>query len=337
VRDAWSNVQDWWTNLDLHPGVKMVLLVVAILLLMGTVTVWAPPMFAALLVYGVYWLVRALVQPAVNASATPTRKRAQGAQPRPGEHGPVRAEVVQPVAKRRDRRPKHRRRQSWRDEHRARLVERSMREKLTELTGSMLLAALVAIPLSLVAQIFTAVFLDQQIHVEQTVWIALVGTLGAWIVMLPSKVWEGRRGDDGGQRFSMLVVGLAIGAVACGLAGLLMVDLPNHRGLSGEGLLSSRAFHGPNGSPTMLAYLAYFGFLFVVLRWWRMADPLRNVRLSLWLSVWCVAWGWLLSWVSWFPQPWGLMLAGVIAVTIQLASPWVPHEQRIPKAQDPES
>ena len=84
----------------------------------------------------------------------------------------------------------------------------------------------------------------------------------------------------------------------------------------------------------MLPYLAYFGFLFVILRWWRMADPLRTVRLSLWSTVWCVAWAWLLAQVWWFPQPWGLMLAGVIAMSTQLASPWVPPEDRVPKLNE---
>ena len=37
-----------------------------------------------------------------------------------------------------------------------------------------------------------------------------------------------------------------------------------------------------DGSPQLMAYLACFGTLFLVLRWWRQADPLRGARLSLW-------------------------------------------------------
>ncbi len=330
VRDGWRNIQSWWAELKLHAGVKTLLLVLVILGLIGFSEAWVPVLFSALLIYAVYWVVRAMVSPVMKASGKPPRVAS------PPVNGPSQEVVAQRIeaaqfVERRRQRGKHRRRHSWRDELRTTLVEKSVRDKLAELTGSMLLAALAAVPLSIVMCIFATPALGTTLQIEQAIWIALVGTVGAWAVMLPSKRWEGRHGDDGVRRFTMLVAGLAIGAMACGLAGLLMVELPDSNDFGGQGLLSG--FHAADGTPTMLPYLAYFGFLFVILRWWRIADPLRTVRLSLWSTVWCVAWAWLLAQLWWFPQPWGLMLAGMIAMSTQLASPWIPHEERIGKQE----
>ena len=94
------------------------------------------------------------------------------------------------------------------------------------------------------------------------------------------------------------------------------------------GVLNPTNLYAADGTPLLLAYLAYFGFLFVLLRWWRKADPLRRSRLSVWSTAWCVACAWLLSLFWLFPQPWGIMLAAVISVSVQLASLWAPPDER---------
>jgi hypothetical protein len=83
-----------------------------------------------------------------------------------------------------------------------------------------------------------------------------------------------------------------------------------------------------DGAPNLKGYLAYFAFLFPVLRWWKQADPLRAARLSLWPIV-CVAfWAWVLH-LAWpFPQPWGVMVAVAISVAVQLATPWISLDER---------
>jgi hypothetical protein len=37
---------------------------------------------------------------------------------------------------------------------------------------------------------------------------------------------------------------------------------------------------------------------------------------------------WVLHFFWWFPQPTGMMAAGVIALSTQLASPWMPPSRR---------
>ncbi len=80
-------------------------------------------------------------------------------------------------------------------------------------------------------------------------------------------------------------------------------------------------------------YAAYFAFVFVLLRWWRHAEWTRSSHVSLWAVAWCGFIGWGVSWFWWFPQPLGLLLAAVIAFTVQLSSPWLSPSRRKELAQ----
>ena len=84
----------------------------------------------------------------------------------------------------------------------------------------------------------------------------------------------------------------------------------------------------PSGSLKLPAFLVYFGLLFVVLRWWTQADPLRNSRLSLWATGGCVLWAWIWHMIWPFPQPWGFMLAATVSVAVQLSAPWMSPKER---------
>ena len=82
------------------------------------------------------------------------------------------------------------------------------------------------------------------------------------------------------------------------------------------------SFYTFDGRPLMMAYMACFGTMFFVMRWWRQADPLRRVRLSLWALFLSVAAAAIVAQAWQFPQPWLPMVAGTMSVAIQLASPW---------------
>ncbi len=128
----------------------------------------------------------------------------------------------------------------------------------------------------------------------------------------------------------MLVTGMLFGAVAYGLVNWLMVSLPYDERLTMATHWDlQHTFFAADGSPLLPAYLAYFGFLFVLPRWWLQANPVRNTRLSIWYTAVAVFWAWVPAVFFWpFPQPWGLMLAAIMAIAVQLASPWVPKDQR---------
>ena len=92
------------------------------------------------------------------------------------------------------------------------------------------------------------------------------------------------------------------------------------------------------GNPAVAVYVAYFAFLFLVPRWWRQTDFTRAPRvLACGAAVTCIGWAWFLQLFWWFPQPLGMMAAGIIAVSTQLASPWMPPSRRRALSEAPNS
>jgi hypothetical protein len=72
----------------------------------------------------------------------------------------------------------------------------------------------------------------------------------------------------------------------------------------------------------------YFACLLGAIRWWKYADYTRTHRLGFWSTAITAASAFFLSFLWWFPQPVGALLAGMIAFATQLASPWLPPSQR---------
>jgi hypothetical protein len=265
-----------------------------------------------------------------SASAQPASSMPRGpaAAPQPAPRSPGNAPqyvaAAEPIARSPFRESPTRRR--WRNRNTLVYNPGPPRQQATQLLGSMLLAALIGPVLSLVAMILRG----EAPEPAAVTWLALSSVIGAWSVMIPAKVWEGRRGDTAIRRFVMLVVGMAFGIVAFGLSQWLMVTLIHDRNFDdGSGFrdINGQLFEA-DGTPRITMFLAYFGFLFAIPRWWRQADPLRKSRLSIWYTAVAAFWSWGLT-VFWgFPQPWGLMLTAVIAIAVQLSSPWLNSAER---------
>ena len=80
----------------------------------------------------------------------------------------------------------------------------------------------------------------------------------------------------------MVSIGLAVGAAVYAIHRLLLVNLPYEMFPFHEWHFT-RSWHGfysDYGAPTIYAFLAYFGIVFFMPRWWRLADPLRHSRLT---------------------------------------------------------
>src|SRR5262249_16332406 len=156
------------------------------------------------------------------------------------------------------------------------------------LTGSMLMAAAIGAAMSVVVMLLRGESFDK----SQYAWLTMTSICGAWAVLIPSKAWEGAKGDAVLRRVVMLILGLAVGAGAFAAANdLLLVDFPDSR--SPHSLLIRNIgenFYDAKGHPLLFAYLAYFGALYFVIAWWRQADPLRYARLSVWTTAVCVFW-----------------------------------------------
>jgi serine/threonine protein kinase len=230
------------------------------------------------------------------------------------------------------RSPLRRVRSTWRDRANQELAAKPLREKLTELVGSMLVAAVFAALAAGVGPLLS-IQAPASMNLSWYLWLATVGTIGSWAVIVPAKFAEGRIEDQVPMRLTLLLLGALVGVAAWYLANSLLLTTPTFgEPVSvNEGLLSNGMLNWPKSTNERIFpvyYIAYFAFLFLLPGWWRQTEFTRTRRMSLWTVIVCVGWAWLLHIFWWFPQPAGMMAAGVIALSTQLASPWMPPSRR---------
>ena len=216
------------------------------------------------------------------------------------------------------------------------LVLKPTRERVTELAGSMLGGAVVATTMCLVMGLVVSLGGEGRFspdHYSQYGWLILISVIGTWTVLVPTKAWEGSRGEPRLRRFVLMIFGLVLGLVAAGTTVGLMVDLPHDADFPslamGEltGLQSSTMF-AEHALSQIKYYLVAFGLLLLTVRWWRQSDPLRKSRLNLWTMFGCAFMAALIADACGFPQPWLVMFACAVSVAVQLSSPWIHPRQR---------
>jgi hypothetical protein len=206
------------------------------------------------------------------------------------------------------------------------LVVKSPRERLIALLESLLVSAGVAMMLAVLA----AAWQRGESGPEEVAWFAITGTLGAWAVLVFSKLWEGTHGEPVLRRFAMLVVGLGLGAGSFGLDQLLMVRLPFQNSIRpAQWHVDWDFYNRLDGAPHLEAYLAYFGLMFFLVPWWRQADPLRPARVSFGSLARTLVVAVSLNLICPFPQPWGTIVATIISLSVQLASPSMAKTHRL--------
>ncbi len=331
VRDGCHRLHHAWQEANLSTPVRVLLLVLGVLMVLLNANLLLPLLIGLLIFYGCYRLVRWVVL--ASSPHQPAAGHSTGAQPgpRPGvaglagqprARGPAQAPPMhrgspfQPGGRPRRLVPRM-------TEPAARaLVLKPARERVTELMGSLLGGALVALAMCLVMVLISS-FQGGPPRLEHCAWLGLVSVIGTWAVLVPAKFWEGTRGENVLRRFTMMVIGLGVGLAAFAVATSLMVYLPAGRGFpEGPHYRLPPSFYAPDGHPLAMAYLASFGTLMLVLRWWRQADPLRPARLSFWSLLATVVVASVVAAVWHFPQPWLVMVAATMSVAVQLASPW---------------
>jgi hypothetical protein len=297
----------------------------------------------ALVVYGIYYMVWvAFIRPGLRRHASDAAAATRGMNgngaTRPADQQTAAwpltsaamapATRLQPVqTRRRHMRP------GWRERANQELAAKSTRNKTSELLGSMLLSSVFAAIAAAVAPLL----MGQQPASDSMavyLWLVTVGTLGSWAVLIPAKFAEGKLEDQVPMRLTLLLCGALVGAVAWVMGDTLLLHSPGWGEPVdvGHGLLSHETLGWPatgeGMNPSLPVYIAYFAFLFLLPRWWRQTEFTRDRRMSLWWITVCVGWAWLLHIFWWFPQPTGMLAAGVIAMATQLASPWMPPSRR---------
>jgi hypothetical protein len=206
---------------------------------------------------------------------------------------------------------------------------RTVSDRALELSGSMLGAAAVVAVLTLILLVLGGIPLEPTTQTASiAAWLWLVTTAGAWLVLIAAKFTENSSGEFIRRRFLMLVLGMAFGAFACGLAQFLMIDSVRMGSSLSEYEPWQRRMFAAGGAPLLPAYLAYFGAVFATLGWWKQADPLRSSRLAIGTLLIVFLAGLLWNLVLPFPQPWGYLLPVAVSAAVQLSSPWLHPKER---------
>ncbi|MFZ5829663.1 MAG: serine/threonine-protein kinase [Planctomycetota bacterium] len=332
VRDTWHRVQHGWREANLPTPLKFMILVALVLALFMSAQVLVPFVVTTFFLYSGYVLIRLLVLGARGAGPVPGMgppREVSAGTPKPVQ-APSPAAAAVAVAQ---RAPDTRR--GWRHEKSvSALVIKTPAERGADLLGAMLVSALATggagVVMMLVAALAGARM--ESIQPTQWAWLLLTSLFGSWAVLVPAKFWEGTRGEPRVRRLVQMCFGLATGVFAASLASILLLDLPEVFGILG---LSDEfkyrlpeSFYAPGGEPRLLAFMAAFGSLFFVMRWWKLANPLRGTRLSLWSIFITVIVADVLAALWHFPEPWLPMVAATMAISVQLASPWVNQSVR---------
>ncbi|MCA9213175.1 MAG: serine/threonine protein kinase [Planctomycetales bacterium] len=329
VRELLTKANAKWNSPEINFPAKICFVICFVLIMMSVGGPLLGFAFVAAGVYAVYYVVWYLLN-AIGVDA-PTRT----------VDVPVNAEVVTPVAPKPDerlapavkraRRPKPINKQQIAFEVRQSLGQQSLLRKARDLTGSMLMAAAVVSVVCVLTMLIGIQNLDTAIYSwgPNYAWMTLSSVVAAWSILLLSKFWEKTSGDQALRRFLMLTVGLGVGAFSFFLARVLMFS-PGFVLTGIEGPLqlteTNRLLYNLDGTPDLLAYMAYFGTLFGGLRMWLHADPLRASRLRFFSTLIVIGAGILLHTV--LPIPKGFLIAATTAIAVQLSSPWIDNDER---------
>ena len=322
MRTAWLDVRHWWDRSGLLPWQRLLLVLAALIVLIKTSIIWLPVVLVGAPFYGVYWVIWTVfikdrssgpqkIAPAPAAAAGPAVASANNA---------ARAPLNQTYRRWRNGGPP------------SPLLQLNPRQRAAEIVGSMFTSAIVAILVAFVMFLVRGgVHAGGIADLNQYAWLALTSIVGSWGVLIPAKLWQGGREDVTLRRFAMLAVGLLVGAAAYGFQSGLLVDMPyemnRHLPPPFEGMAWGRSWYDVYGKPT-LAYLTYFAFVFFVMKWWRQANPLRHARLSLWSVITTVFVAGVANMLWPLPQPWALMVAATVSISVQMASTWIPLRER---------
>jgi serine/threonine protein kinase len=205
----------------------------------------------------------------------------------------------------------------------------SVRGQVGELSGSMALAAVLAL---LLVTLYAALRRDSNVYEIGSLFFLTVGI--SWVVLVPSKLWDGRPGDSASRRLVMMVLGVVVGLGALWLNGLAPRPTTEYAAMEtsfGPPQVVNvvtpgstiHSYGAPNQLSTAASYLSYFALALCIVRWWRMADRHRAARFSCWPVLVTGFWALVLLPIWPTAEPYYGTIALVTAsVIVQWVSPW---------------
>ncbi|PHS18744.1 MAG: hypothetical protein COA78_01800 [Blastopirellula sp.] len=318
VGGFFESFSTWWNNDNTSMFPKIIVLVLLGMFFVLNSAWLLPLSFVLGGAYCAYLLIRTVAIQTGSRSTVDSRKNTTVAEQK--QYHPTAMARKNKVKEPRTKKP------SRMELDRKVLAKKPLIDSATELTGSLLMSAIVAIVLSIVLLPVAKISYEGSVTTwgPWLAWMTIVVTSGSWMILIVSKKLESSEGEAVFHRFWMLGLGLILGAIALASSSLLSEHLaitPDHRIRALNNYFEELST--PDGQLTVGSFLVYFAGLFLVLRWWKLADPLRTTRLSIWATIVCVLWAVVLNAVWPFAQPWGVMMAGSIAIAVQLSAPWV--------------
>lgn len=213
------------------------------------------------------------------------------------------------------------------------LLSRPMLDRLTELIGSMLIAAFSCAVLNLLGFAMVTGVLDGgpwDSSIENWAnytWLTLVSVMGCWAILLSTKRWGWRPGRSRWRYVAMMGLGILLGVSAFFTANWFYIDLTS---LSLEtGRPFTEGWDLMSSAGPLAAYMVFFTCFLGGIRWWRQCDPVRKTRLSISAILICLIWGVLLSYLLSIPFTAVCIWAVVISFSVQLSAPWLDLRKRM--------
>ncbi|WP_145421353.1 serine/threonine-protein kinase [Planctomycetes bacterium K23_9] len=303
VSESAKDLQRWWGTLDRSPRAKKLILAGVIVALVLN-TSWLLPVLSILgIVYVPYYIVRQMV---LGVSQQPSYAQAQRIATAAGV-------PKKPATK-----------NQWRQYMRTNLRAKRSIHRLAELSTSWIAAILTVTAMTIIAGVIGLRSGDvSPTDLAPFGWMAMVILMGSLSILAMGKLWERDEGEALPRRLVMAGIGAGVGVAAYGIADYLL--LPMNVGLDREidVMTLPQALYHNNQLPRPSAMMAHFALLFIAVRWWKPVDPLRRTRLSLWSVAVTVVAAWAVHQVLPIPQPYGMLMAGGIAIAVQMSAPWV--------------
>lgn len=312
VRTAYREVAEGFQTSGMGSNLRLALMAGAVLLLIINARFIVPYLGLLALSYALYLGIRtALISKEIKRATVKPRK----------------IKVVRRQSRRMSRKMIERLKM---EQLRRSLAEKPERQRVTETLGSMLMAALVAAIVSGLGAMLVTV--EGQVGVYEWapnyIWLAISSTIAAWGVIAVSKNWESSAGDAMLRRFWMVTTGIVVGGVSFGVSQWLQVEpitlLKDIQAIDANDMPS--ALHFQNGLPSILGYMVYFAALFGLLGWWKIADPTRRARFSIFSTALCLFMGIVVQ--AFCPLPQGFLVAMTACIAIQFATPWINNDDR---------
>lgn len=302
IRASYADLNRWWATLDRSPGAKVFLLLVAGFVLLIN-TQWLLPLLSFMaVVYVPYYVIRQMV---LHVSQQPTYAEAQRIASAAGA----------------PRRPLTR--TQWRSFMRTDLRAKRSIHRVAELNTSWVAATFTALALAFGAGVIglRSGPVDAA-AVAPYGWMAVIVLLSSLGILGMGKLWERDEGEGLPRRLVLAGLGAGVGFAAYRLNDFLMIPIDQGLSRGVDATTLPQAFY-EDGVPLASAMMAHFALLFAALRWWKPVDPLRRTRLSLWAVAVAVVAEWAVHQVLPIPQPAGMMIAGGIAIAVQMSAPWI--------------